>query len=222
MDLPVNGIVLPATALLHTNTTPFRLGQKTAFGKRLGEFLGENHMTAPMSKNKGDKGWAKMPASSEPNETFTSMHSPVFVQIVGVLFAVLDATGGAHCNGRKGRRRRGKGALARQWHWTSAAFALPFEFRESLIVALSSRCSNLHVENVLQTKVCVTNSHVDYDIAKSNVKNSNGEHYCLDTISYPLTRYGIQFWIEICTAENRLGLKEITGTRSGGPQLRLR
>jgi len=40
--LPMNSIVLPATTLLHTNSTPFRFGQETTLGKRLGKFLGKN------------------------------------------------------------------------------------------------------------------------------------------------------------------------------------
>ena len=39
---PVNGVVLPATALLDPNAAPFRLGQQARLGKRLGQFLGEN------------------------------------------------------------------------------------------------------------------------------------------------------------------------------------
>jgi len=45
-DVPVNHVVLPAAALLHSDATPFRLGQKATLGERLGEFFGEDHMTA--------------------------------------------------------------------------------------------------------------------------------------------------------------------------------
>ena len=45
-DVPVNHVVLPAAALLHSDATPFRLGQETTLGERLGEFFGEDHMTA--------------------------------------------------------------------------------------------------------------------------------------------------------------------------------
>lgn len=43
--IPVNCIVLPSTALLNANTTPFRFGQETRFGECLGQFLGKNDMS---------------------------------------------------------------------------------------------------------------------------------------------------------------------------------
>jgi hypothetical protein len=44
-DVPMNGIMLPASTLLDANATPFRLGQKATLWKSLGELLGENYMS---------------------------------------------------------------------------------------------------------------------------------------------------------------------------------
>jgi len=41
----MNGVVLPTTALLDANAAPFRFGQQTAFGERLGHLLGQNDVS---------------------------------------------------------------------------------------------------------------------------------------------------------------------------------
>ena len=45
VNVPVNGIMLPSSRLLHTNTTPFGFRQETALGQSLGQFLRKNHMS---------------------------------------------------------------------------------------------------------------------------------------------------------------------------------
>lgn len=45
-DLPVNGIVLPSSTLLDTNSSPFGFRQETALGKRLRKLLWKNDVTA--------------------------------------------------------------------------------------------------------------------------------------------------------------------------------
>lgn len=42
----MNGIMVPAAALLDTNAAPFRLRQETALRQRLGQLFWENNMTA--------------------------------------------------------------------------------------------------------------------------------------------------------------------------------
>jgi hypothetical protein len=50
--LPVNGIVLPATALLHTNATPLGLRQETTLGKCLGKLLWQDDMAVTTSSGR--------------------------------------------------------------------------------------------------------------------------------------------------------------------------
>ena len=49
--LPMDRIVMPSATLLDANSTPLRLGQQTALGERLGQFLGENDMSKYRKKS---------------------------------------------------------------------------------------------------------------------------------------------------------------------------
>lgn len=53
-NVPMNGVVLPAAALLHSNASPFRFRQETALWQRLGQFLRENHMTDGRNEQVGE------------------------------------------------------------------------------------------------------------------------------------------------------------------------
>jgi hypothetical protein len=53
--VPVNCIVLPPTALLHTNPTPFGLSQKTTLGQGLGKLLRKDNMTEKFKKGEETK-----------------------------------------------------------------------------------------------------------------------------------------------------------------------
>lgn len=101
-DLPVNSVMLPSTALLHSNPTPLRFRQKTTLRESFGEFLGKNHMTISYitGRNQTDVMLERYRYSmGRLKKTFCSSiqnHSPIFIQIISILLAVFNTGCTAH------------------------------------------------------------------------------------------------------------------------------
>jgi hypothetical protein len=75
----VNRVVLPSSGLLHSDSPPFLLGQKTVLWALRGHVLWQDYMSAPCYNE----------------QTFTSANKvidlePIFVNVVGILLAVLN------------------------------------------------------------------------------------------------------------------------------------
>lgn len=69
-NLPMNRVMLPATALLDTNATPLGLRQETRLGKCLGKLLGKNDVPREQARRRVCEGRrSQLPAAAHKNST---------------------------------------------------------------------------------------------------------------------------------------------------------